>query len=107
VVVNTKNPDFTSEEKWYDASDTEAGKSLQQIAEKRFAAMYNGGDEAGMTDSLRKLRVVDGKVKLTATMAGDDLQLVATYELKYLFDYPAFKMPELKMEQTAVSRLWK
>jgi hypothetical protein len=100
------NSDFMSEVDWY--SDTEeANTTLQEVAETRFIAMYNGGDQSSMTESLSKLRVKDGEVKLTATVKDGVLTLEATYELKYLFDYPAFKMPNLKMKQSAVSRIWK
>jgi hypothetical protein len=102
----TNNSDFMSEDDWYSETD-EANKSLQKVAETRFTAMYNGGDQSGMTESLSNLRVKDGNVKLKATVKDGVLTLEATYELKYLFDYPAFKMPNLKMKQSAVSRIWK
>jgi hypothetical protein len=105
VTLSKKNSDFITEDAWYSDSGTASG-SLQTEAENRFVAMYNGGDKSAMEESLRMLRVVDGAVKIKAKVENGELNLEATYELKYLFDYPAFKMPDLKMQQTTVSRLW-
>lgn len=117
----TKNESFVSEGTWYKeldnkATDTEkAQKEYQQnktnlvdTAKTRFVAMYNGGDEVAMNESLKTLRVVDGKVDLSESVMEDgNLKLVATYKIKYLFDYPAFDMPDLEIKQTAVSKVWK
>ena len=121
VHVAAENENFISEGTWYDgfdskADDVEKAKKeyqenqadLKNTAKMRFVALYNGGDEDAMVESLKELRVVDGAVDLSeSTIENGNLKLVATYELKYLFDYPAFRMPDLKMKQTAVSKIWK
>lgn len=117
----TKNDSFVSEGTWYKEFDSKEDNvikaqneyqknqaDLGNVAKTRFVALYNGGDEAAMVQSLNKLRVVDGNVDLSeSVMENGNLKLVASYKLKYLFDYPAFKMPDIEMKQTAVSKVWK
>lgn len=116
-----KNEDFTSEGTWYKELDSKSDDAteaqteyqknqtdLKNTAKIRFVALFNGGDEEAMVESLKRLRVVDGKVDLSeSTIENGNLKLVASYELKYLFDYPAFHMPDLKIKQYAVSKIWK
>lgn len=117
----TKNESFVSEGTWYkeldkNADDIEKAEKeykknntdLGETAKTRFVALYNGGDEAAMTESLKELRVVDGTIDLSqSVMENGNLKLVASYKIKYLFDYPAFRMPDLEVKQTAVSKVWK
>lgn len=119
--ISTKNESFISESNWYKEFDSKEDNvikaqneyqknqaDLGNVAKTRFVALYNGGDEAAMVQSLKKLWVVDGNVDLSeSVMENGNLKLVASYKLKYLFDYPAFKMPDIEMKQTAVSKVWK
>lgn len=121
IRATTKNEDFTSEGTWYKELDSKSDDAteaqteyqknqtdLKNTAKIRFVALFNGGDEEAMVESLKRLRVVDGKVDLSeSTIENGNLKLVASYELKYLFDYPAFHMPDLKIKQYAVSKIWK
>ncbi len=119
--VITKNESFLSEGMWYKGLDHEADDQeeaqkeyqknrteLVDTAKTRFVALYNGGDEAAMVENLKMLRVVDGNVDLSeSTLENGNLKLVASFKLKYLFDYPAFHMPDLEIKQIAVSKIWK
>ena len=97
------NGTYTESTNWYAGSIADT----QSVVEARFVAYLAGGDRNEADRILRSLNIVDGLNGLDFTGSKVDsgnIIIQVSYTVQYEFN--AFGMKDLKMQQSACSKLW-
>ena len=100
----SENPYFVSNTRWHSGDKTE----LTDILQKRFIGYISGGDPSEADAFLKNLNVVGGLSGLDfseSSVEEDVLYIVLRYELEY--EFTAWGMGVVEVEQKACAKLWK
>ena len=93
---------FNFEAKWYEQDD------VSEAVKSRFVGYLNGGNEEEASSFLKNLNIVNGLDGLDFSgsyVENDTLYVNLKYEMEY--DFQPANMENIKVEQTACSKLWK
>lgn len=102
---SANNDDFSTYDTWYDDSpDASVGNAVQT----RLTAYLSGGDRTEADELLKRLNVKDGieGIDLSESHVENGvLYVVLKYQLEY--DFKIGNLGEVKVSQTACSKIWK
>lgn len=101
---STKNPYFVTDSRWYNGDSSEIAAAVKT----RFVGYLTGGDESAADKMLEGMNIVDGLdgLDFSASYVSDDiLYIVLKYKLEYEFN--AWGVGTIDVEQKACSKLWK
>jgi len=83
-------------------------KDVSEAVKSRFVGYLNGGNEEEASSFLKNLNIVNGLDGLDFSgsyVENDTLYVNLKYEMEY--DFQPANMENIKVEQTACSKLWK